>query len=66
MNSIEERVFAGEHSPSDAQWIAFLSEIFADVSLAEFIGRGLSASDARRLLALLALNARINNPNQPQ
>lgn len=58
MTDIETRIFAGSHAPEDAQWLAFLDEIFRDVTLAGFAEHGMDASDARRLVNLLAMARR--------
>ena len=62
MTDIEMRLFSGRTDPADTEWLAFLDEIFRDVSLSGFAQHGMSTDDARRLVNLLALTRRLQAP----
>ena len=61
MTAIETRIFSGAHRPEDAEWLAFLDEIFQDVTLSGFAAHGMSSGDARRLVSLLAMARRVTD-----
>lgn len=60
MHTIEQRLFDGQATAADAQWLSFLDDMLAPVALADLAGCGMAYDDARRLAALLALTARVN------
>lgn len=60
MHPIEQRLFSGQATAADAQWLGFLDDMLAPVALASLTECGMAYDDARRLAALLALTARAN------
>lgn len=60
MHPIEQRIFNGQATASDAQWLAFLDDMLAPVALADLAGCGMAYDNARRLAALLALTTCVN------
>jgi hypothetical protein len=59
VTAIEHRLFSGDHTSADTEWLAFLDEVFRDVTLSGFVEHGMSAEDARRLVNLLAMTRRV-------
>ena len=55
MMEAERRVFSGDWLPADAEWLAWLDDLFVDVPLSGMIDQGMSMEKARRLVDLLAL-----------
>lgn len=56
----EQRLLSGDWRTADSEWVSFLNAVFADVEMTRFAEVGVSIANTRRLLALLALDQRIN------
>lgn len=60
MSPVETRIKSGEAVQADGEWLAFLDDVFASVSLAGFVSNGMEPMNARRLVELLGMTRRIN------
>jgi hypothetical protein len=60
MHPVEQRLFYGQATAVDAQWLSFIDTMLAPVSLADLTEHGLSYEDARRLVSVLAMATRVN------
>jgi hypothetical protein len=63
MTAIESRILSGAADNTDVQWLEFLGGIFRGVSVSGLVNHGMPASDARRLVNVLALADRTINPD---
>lgn len=55
---VEQRIQTGQATQHDAQWLQFLSELFANTPIAALVLHGMESDHARRLIDLLALAPR--------
>ena len=61
MSPVETRINSGLAVRADGEWLEFLDDVFASVSLAGFVSNGMEPMNARRLVDLLGLARRIND-----
>lgn len=58
MTELEARIFSGQWTDGDRQWLGMLSDCFADVALPDFMDVGMDEDRVLRLVNLLAMAAR--------
>lgn len=59
MSCIENRLFSGDATRNDSEWLDFLSEVFDGISIPEFALAGMDFERTKRLLAVVALARRV-------
>ena len=59
MHPIEQRIFHGQSTRVDAEWLSLFSELLESVEISDLAECGMSMDAARRLVGLLALAPRL-------
>lgn len=59
MSDIEDRLFSGDATEADLQWLEWLAERFDGISIPEFAAVGMTMDETRRFLAVVAMARRV-------
>ena len=61
MFAIEDRLFSGDATKSDLEWLEWLAERFDGISIPEFAAVGMDIEETRRFLGVIAMARRVRS-----
>lgn len=61
MSNIEDRLFSGEATNADLEWLEWLAERFEGISIPDFAAVGMPLDETRKFLAVIALARRVRS-----
>lgn len=55
---LESRIFNGDATCADIEWMSFLNDLFIDTALHKFAESGMDSNNAMRLVRVMAMTNR--------